>query len=67
MKKILGLFLSLIISLLFITACNSTIEFSINFEIKDNGAISIPTDLEKDGYEFKGWYCGKDEWQNPFK
>ena len=76
MKKISGLFLSLIISLLFITACNSTIEFSINFEVDGvvyetvstvgNTTISMPADPEKDGYIFDGWYWDKNTWNRPF-
>ena len=75
-KKFFGLFLSLIITFLLISACNNKIEFTVNFEVdgvvyktvstRGNGSISMPVDPEKEGYIFEGWYWDEDEWLIPF-
>ena len=64
----------MLISLL--TACGSNVSFKIDFivdgavihtiDTKGNEEIQVPTDPEKEGYIFDGWYWDKDTWEKPF-
>lgn len=66
-----------LISVLFLSACTNSVEFTINFDsnggsevssIKTDGtsSITLPNDPIKDGYTFGGWYWDNETFSNPF-
>ena len=78
MKKILisiFAFALIFVMALGITSCGK-VEFQVDFvvdgevysSLSTNGAetIKMPSDPEKDGYIFDGWYWDKDTWKKPF-
>ncbi|MFA5676701.1 MAG: InlB B-repeat-containing protein, partial [Christensenellales bacterium] len=74
-KPILVLILALLAVMTF-AACNNKVELKISFivdeevyhTINTNGeeALKLPSDPEKEGYVFDGWFWDRDSWQKPF-
>src|SRR5690554_2902029 len=73
---VLGLILGLI-SVLLLSACTNSVEFTINFDsnggsevssIKTDGksSITLPNDPIKDGYSFAGWYWDNSTFRDLF-
>jgi uncharacterized repeat protein (TIGR02543 family) len=66
-----------LISVLLLSACTNSVEFTINFDsnggsevssIKTDGksSITLPNDPIKDGYTFGGWYWDNNTFNRPF-
>lgn len=74
-NKLICTLLFLISFVTILTACGDVeckVDFIIDDEIyatvntRGNETIKMPTDPQKDGYIFNGWYWDKDVWQKPF-
>lgn len=77
-KTIALIMLTAILLISVFTACDTNEEetFTVTFiadgkeiktvETKGNEAVAVPEAPPKEGYEFKGWYLDRWQWQEPF-
>ena len=76
-KMRLFLLVPALISVLLLSACTNSVEFTINFDsnggsevssIKTDGtsSITLPNDPIKDGYSFAGWYWDNSTFRDLF-